>query len=420
MKLILQKYKSFFVVYSMIAAFVTYASMYGIRMPYKAATFENYALWGTSYKTILIISQVIGYALSKFIGIKIISEMKPKNRVKSIFLFTGIGLIALFLFGITPYPYNFIWLFFNGLPLGLVFGLVFGFLEGRTTTEILTVGLASSQIVASGYAKSMGKWLMLQFNMSEFWMPFVAGCFFYIILIIGASMLSQIPPPNKEDIECRTERISMNKEKRRKFFKRFSFGLIMLIMIYLVLTILRDFRDGFNVEIWQELGYHGAGIHTSSELPVAICVLLVIAGITLIKKNNFAFWTIHAFIIAGSLLTIISTILYAQRAIGPFIWMICVGAGLFLGYSMYTTILFERLIATFKLKSNAGYVMYLADTAGYLGSVGIMLYREIGQPSMSYLSFFEKSTYIIATITLICAIFSLIYFRKKYRKEANY
>jgi MFS family permease len=414
---LLEKSQVFFAVFTLLAAFITYASMYGIRMPYKAATFEGYILWGTSYKTILIISQVMGYALSKFIGIKVISEMKKNNgRIKAIFIFTGIGLVALFLFGITPYPFNFIWLFFNGLPLGLVFGLVFSFLEGRRTTEILTVGLASSQIVSSGYAKSVGKWMILDFQVSEFWMPFLTGCLFYISLGLGAWMLSKIPSPSENDIKNRTERVPMDALQRKKFFSRFAFGLVMLISIYVVLTILRDFRDGFNVEIWNALGFHGAGIHTSAEVPVAFCVLFIIGAVMFIKRNSLALWMIHGFIMLGGVISIVSTLMYTQGMIGPFFWMASVGFGLFIGYSMYTTILFERLIATFRLKSNAGYIMYLADTMGYVGSVGIMLYREFGQKSMGYLHFFIQSTYVAGGLVFICAVASLLYFRKTYKK----
>lgn len=420
LKSILQKNQLFFVIYALLAAFITYMSMYGIRMPYKAATFSDYSMWGIPYKTILLISQVIGYMLSKFIGIKIISEMKQKGRVKSILIFTGVGLFSLFMFGLTPYPYNFIWLFFNGLPLGLIFGLVFSFLEGRKTTEILTVGLGSSQIVSSGYAKSVGKWLMLDFQISEFWMPFITGCIFYIGLIIGAFMLSQIPPPNQKDIESRTERIPMNKNQRWAFFKHFAPGLILLIVVYIALTILRDFRDGFNVEIWHELGFHGSVIHTSAELPIAFSVLIIVASVILIKKNNLAFWAIHGFIAMGGMITIVSTIMFQKGNLDPFTWMVLTGAGLFFGYSMYTTILFERMIATYELKSNIGFVMYLADSMGYLGSVTIMLYREFGQSEMSYLEYFIQSAYVIGIITVVFIILSLLYFNYQYRKKVKH
>ena len=57
--------------YISMVAFLTYACMYGIRKPFTVAEFHGLTFWGMDYKALLIISQVVGYALSKFIGIKI-------------------------------------------------------------------------------------------------------------------------------------------------------------------------------------------------------------------------------------------------------------------------------------------------------------------------------------------------------------
>ena len=102
------------------------------------------------YKSILILAQVAGYTLSKFAGIKVISELKASDRVKLIILLILVAEIALLFFGLVPYPYNFIFLFINGLPLGMVYGVVFSFLEGRRFTEMIAMGLNISIIAASG------------------------------------------------------------------------------------------------------------------------------------------------------------------------------------------------------------------------------------------------------------------------------
>ena len=57
-----------------VAAFSTYFSMYAFRKPFTAGTYEDMSVWGIDLKIMLIIAQVLGYMLSKFIGIKIISE----------------------------------------------------------------------------------------------------------------------------------------------------------------------------------------------------------------------------------------------------------------------------------------------------------------------------------------------------------
>ncbi|MCX7743098.1 MAG: DUF5690 family protein [Flavobacteriales bacterium] len=387
--------------------------MYGIRQPFKAGTYNSLELWGISYKVLMVTSQVLGYMLSKFAGIRIISEMKQKGRFKGILLCNAIALLALLFFGITPYPYNFFWMFLNGLPLGLVFGLVFSYLEGRRTTEILSIGLGSSIIISSGYAKTIGKWIIQTYGISEWWMPFITGCIFFIPLIFGCLMLESLPPPNQQDITHRTERVPMAKADRKTFFIRFAPGIILIVCTYILLTILRDFRDTFMVEIWQELGFQNPSLMTSTEIPITIMVLLLIGLITYIPNNQKAFIAIQILIIAGILFSGIITFLFKAQFINPVIWMILTGLGLFIGYILFNTIFFERMIASIQVKSNIGYLMYLADSFGYLGSVIIMVYKDFGNKTMHYKTFFSNAVIIASFIITMMMLFSLGYFTKK-------
>lgn len=76
------------------AALITYMSMYAFRKPLSAATFEGLTYWGMDYKIIALISQVIGYTCSKFLGIKIVSSMKPAQRTRYILGLVGVAWIA--------------------------------------------------------------------------------------------------------------------------------------------------------------------------------------------------------------------------------------------------------------------------------------------------------------------------------------
>ena len=117
-----------------VAAFCTYACMYAFRKGITAATFDGMAFWGINYKIWLLTAQVFGYAVSKMLGIKVVSEMKPARRAFNLLIFVGIAEVALLAFAVVPAPYNIIFLFLNGLPLGMVYGTVLGFLEGRRET----------------------------------------------------------------------------------------------------------------------------------------------------------------------------------------------------------------------------------------------------------------------------------------------
>lgn len=158
------------------AAFSAYFCMYAFRKPFAAAAYEG-ELLGVQFKIALVLSQVLGYALSKFLGIRLVSETARARRAATLLTLIGIAELALIAFGLLPPAGQVVAIFFNGLPLGAVWGLVFGYLEGRKTTELLGAGLSASYIVASGAVKSVGS-LLLEQGVPEAWMPALTGAMF--------------------------------------------------------------------------------------------------------------------------------------------------------------------------------------------------------------------------------------------------
>ena len=106
-------------------------------------------------------------------------------------------------------------------------------------------------MVASGWTKSAGVYFM-SIGVSEFWMPFVTGLAFALPLIASVWMLGHIPPPSEEDEAARTKREPMDSKARMQFFKTFSVGIILLVLVYMMLTAFRDFRDNFMADILSE------------------------------------------------------------------------------------------------------------------------------------------------------------------------
>ena len=49
--------------------------MYGFRKPIAVGLYADIAILGLTLKTLYLTAQIIGYALSKFIGIKVIAEL---------------------------------------------------------------------------------------------------------------------------------------------------------------------------------------------------------------------------------------------------------------------------------------------------------------------------------------------------------
>lgn len=406
---------SFFNAFAVLAAFTTYFSMYGFRKPFAVATFDGVVELpfggAVDYKILLILLQVMGYMLSKFMGIKIVSELEPRKRAIGLLTMILTAHVALLLFGIVPKPWNVICLFFNGLPLGMVWGMVFGFLEGRRSTELLGAGLSASYIVASGAVKSIGR-VFLNAGVSEFWMPFVTGLVFLPVLLLAVFLLNSLPPPNEEDRRLRMERQPMDKAARHSFVKKFAPGLLALTGLYILLTAYRDFRDNFSREIWDALGYPGrSDVYTLSEIPVAFVVLISLALIMKIKSNQLALSVIHYVMIAGTGLIGVSTLAFQAGLLNPGIWMTVVGLGLYLAYVPYGCVLFDRLIASVGVVGTAGFMIYVTDAFGYLGSVGVLLYKNFGQSEVSWFHFFIGFSYVTAVVCTAAFVFSLRYFQ---------
>jgi len=398
-------------------AFVIYSCMYGFRKPYTVATYSNIFFLGISYKVCLVIAQVLGYMCSKFYGIKFISGMKPGYRGAYIILLIGIAWLSLLLFAIIPPPYNIICMFVNGLPLGMVWGLVFGFLEGRRTTEIMGAVLATSFIFASGFAKTAGKWLLLNFNLTEWWMPFAAGSIFIIPLCIAVRLLNQVPPPTAGDIAHRTERKPMTAAERKQFIKNFGFTLVPVVIAYAMFTVARDFCEDFANELWTETGYqNNAGIFVQVSTIISLVVLVIVGGSFLIKNNYRAFRVSHFLVIAGVLLGAITTLCFNMHLISPFNWMLMATTGLYLAYLPFNCLYFERMLATYHVKGNIGFVMYIADAFGYLGTVAVLLVKEFMTFKYSWISFFSSIFYIVGISGVVLLITSLKIHHKLYNR----
>lgn len=406
-----------FVSKASIAAFGAYFCMYAFRKPFAVATFEDLSVLGIDYKIVLIITQVLGYMLSKFIGIKVISELEPRQRLVYLLGLIGISEVALILFGWVFQPYNFIFLFFNGLPLGMIWGIVFSYLEGRKYTEILGVILCTSFIVSSGVVKSIGLWVMASWGVTQFWMPAVTGALFIIPLVFFARLLETVPQPTQEDKALRVARVPMRPRDRSKVIKQFALPLFILILFYTVLTAFRDLRDNYARELWDGLGYAGdISVYSTSELVVAFLVLIILASVYAIKDNLKALLTYHGILLFGTFSVGIATFLLQAQVLNPFLWMVISGFGLYICYVPFNALFFDRFIAAFRIKGNAGFLIYLADAFGYLGSMAVLLYKNFGMSTISWLKFFINGAYWLSIIGSISVVVSFFYLRKKHRK----
>lgn len=413
-KKLLRESDLLFVTWSIIASFGAYFCMYAFRKPFNSGLYEGLQLSGIGYKTILILSQVAGYTLSKFTGIKIISELKSTSRVRLIVLLILLAEAALLLFGLVPYPYNFIFLFVNGMPLGMVYGIVFSFLEGRRFTEMIAMGLNISIIVASGVLKTT--YLEVHQRLpwiSEFWMPFSIGLIFLPLFFLFVWMLDVLPAPTDEDIRLRTRRLPMTDDDKIKVLTRFGLPVFCLLICYMLLIVVRDFRDNFTIEIWNEIDTNWASsVLSQTEVITGFVVLVVIGSLAFIKDNLIGFRMTNLVIFTGILMSAVSTYLFQNNLISGFYWMLTIGTGMFLAFTVIQSAIFDRFIALFRLKANAGFFVYICESFGYLSSVGLLLYKEFFMKQMSWSHVLMQFIYLQAAVSLFLLIVGNLYLEK--------
>ena len=93
--------------------------------------------------------------------------------------------------------------------------------------------------------------------------------------------------------------------------------------------------------------------------------------------------------------------------------MILSGAGLYMAYVPFNAMLFDRLIAASGTVGTAGFLIYVADASGYLGSCALLLWRNFGLLELNWLQVFTASAYGTSVAGMLLIALSALYFIKK-------
>jgi hypothetical protein len=120
-------------------------------------------------------------------------------------------------------------------------------------------------------------------------------------------------------------------------------------------------------------------------------------------------------ILAGLLLLGGSTFAFDAGWLGPLPWMIASGAGLYVVYTPFNAMLFDRLVAVSGRVANAGFLIYVADSAGYGGSCALLLWRNFGLPRVEWLTVFRCAAYATSVVGMVLVSLSLVYFAGRAR-----
>jgi hypothetical protein len=401
--------------WSMIAAFGCYFCVYGFRKPFTAGQYVDQYWLGIHWKSILISSQIAGYMLSKWCGIFFVSSITWEKRARAIILSILVAEFALLGFGLIPRPWNLLFLVLNGLPLGMIFGYIQGYLEGKRNTELYIAALGSSFILADGVSKSVGI-NILNWGISETWMPFFAGLLYIIPLLFFVWMLTQIPKPSQQEIADRSEREPMSQSDRLQVVKQLWPGILSISLLYLCASLLRGIRSDFAPEIWKYLGFISLPqTYSQTEIWVTLGILGINGSLVLIRSNFNAFF-ISIFAIALGFALLIFAGFWGVDHLNPFWLIVITGFGIYLPYLTITTSVFERMIAITRHKANIGFLMYIVDSIGYLGYNVLLLMLGFIAPNINIPELFFDWIKAMGIIGLLICLGSSIYFLKRLKQ----
>ncbi|MCD7937936.1 MAG: DUF5690 family protein [Tannerellaceae bacterium] len=393
-------------------ALLAYSMVYALRKPFTAAAFEGLEIGGMDYKVVVTIIQVAGYVLSKFAGIRIVSELKKEQRLTYIILLALLAQGSLVLFGLLPMPFNVAGMFLNGLSLGCMWGIIFSFLEGRRLTDILASLMGISIVLSSGTAKSAGLYVMNTWQVSECWMPALIGGIALPVLVGLGYLLNRLPEPTPEDIAGKTKRETLNGQQRRDLFKSYFAFLTILLVANVLLVILRDIKEDFLVNIMDVSGY-SSWLFARIDSIVTVIILVVFGLMVFIRDNLKALLILLGLISAGMILMSYISFQYHTLRLNPVLWLFLQSLCLYLGYLSFQTIFFDRFIACFKIRGNVGFFIALNDFLGYAGTVVVLVVKEFFNPEVNWLDFYNLLSAWIGVICTVAFIYCMWYLNAK-------
>lgn len=379
-----------FIVWAGGVALVSYALVYALRKPFTAATFDGLEFLGMDYKTATSIVQIAGYVLSKLLGIKLVSELQRRHRLPFLIGSVAMAELSLLAFGLVQVPWNIVALFFNGLSLGCMWGVIFfSYLEGRRLSGVLASVMGMSIACSSALAKSAGLYLIRDLGVDPFWMPAVIGGVAFVLLVVLAFALNALPDPSAEDRAACAERVPMDGRQRRQIFLRFVPLLTMLFTANLFVTVIRDIKEDFLVNI-VDTSQLSAWAFSGVDAVVTAIILLLFLAVSLIRSHLNVLCTLLVLVLVSMFALVYVAWNYDWLALSPLAWLFVQSLGVYTAFLSFQTLFFERFVACYHIRGNVGFFIVTIDFIGYVGTVGVLVFKELFAGELDWLAFYNS------------------------------
>jgi Family of unknown function (DUF5690) len=83
----------------------------------------------------------------------------------------------------------------------------------------------------------------------------------------------------------------------------------------------------------------------------------------------------------------------------------------------YNCFYFERMLAAYKVPGNVGFLIYIADAFGYLGTVVVLLVKEFVKIKYTWVDFFTGMFYISAVLGILLVLWGAVLYDRIYKRQ---
>lgn len=93
--------------------------------------------------------------------------------------------------------------------------------------------------------------------------------------------------------------------------------------------------------------------------------------------------------------------------------MVILGVGMYVPYVAVHTTIFERLIALGRERGNIGFLMYVADSAGYLAYAAVIVGHSALTSTGNFLTFFLDAAMWTLGVALVSILSALVLYLRR-------
>ena len=333
-------------------------------------------------QTCLSLAMVIGFGLAKLPATTITaSPFFFRHRLRVLLLMQffsmlvhGLGILA------DAAVANTLAVLFSSFLSSFLFAMQLTYLEGRRATEAMLATITMCLVYAGNASRGLGS-LALRSGCPPRWMPLAVGAIAWVPSAALLLLTDRCPRPSAADVAERCERGTMSAAARWGFLCRWLGGLGPLIAAYALLVGVRTLRDLFSAELFAEaLGVQSAPTYVFfvADVPGAVLSGAALLSLGALKDSRAALFRMLHVMLGAIALALGATALFQAGWLGGLGWQLCLGAGLFVAYSLLGAPVCERLLAATRTSGTISFLVLLEDCCGYAVSVALLLYQNLG------------------------------------------